>query len=216
MSNLLVVGMFVVFSGCSDDVKPSIKVGSKMAFGRYPYTASSEIMPIAWEVIDVKDNKALLLADNGLDAVPYNIKFAEVTWETSSIREWLNFDFYHTAFNGSEQSRIVSTVLKNPDNSMFGTTGGNDTNDKVFLLSIDEAELYLSSYKHVHPTPYAIERGAHADGTGKWSSSCGWLRSPGYEQGNAALLDRFGGISLHGGFVNNDDCAVRPAIWVKL
>ena len=73
----------------------SVKAGSIMTFGKYPQTALGEIKPIEWRVLEVKDNKALLLADKGLDAVPYHVEYSDITWKNSTIRQWLNSDFYN-------------------------------------------------------------------------------------------------------------------------
>ena len=111
---------------------------------------------------------------NILDCQPYNTESTEVTWETCSLRQWLNNDFYNTAFNESERKLIETTTLSNPDNP-FGGKGGNNTDDKVFCLSMEEVYSYLdilyetdSSYggnfcfsldflREV--TPYARDRG---------------------------------------------------------
>ena len=217
---MLLAVMLAVSAGCqnlvSDDAKSvsQLKAGSIITFGRYPQTESGEVKPIEWRVLEVKDNKALLLADKGLDAVPYDTRFAEVTWKTSSIRQWLNTDFYNAAFNESEKSRIAITVLKNPDNPKYGTPGGGDTRDRIFLLSLDEAEWYImyDAGRVLKPTPYAVERGIYlVEKTPKW-----WLRSPGLDQTAASNVSVDGSLKLSGYFVHYDGLAVRPALWLIL
>ena len=58
------------------------------------------------------------------------------------MRQWLNNDFYNTAFNESDRKLIETTTLSNPDNP-FGGKGGNNTDDKVFCLSMEEVYSYL-------------------------------------------------------------------------
>ena len=210
---VLFATMLFIFAGNAfawDDVK----AGSVITFGRYPQTESGEVRPIEWRVLEVKDGKAFLLADKGLDAVPYNTKNEEITWKNSSIRQWLNTDFYNTAFNDSEKSRIAITVLKNPDNQKYGTEGGGDTRDRIFLLSLDEAEWYLmyDAERMLKPTPYAVKRGTWV--YEKLRSCWWWLRSPGISQHDASFVGTGGALLPHGSGVSRDDRAVRPALWL--
>ena len=226
--------MLAVSAGCqtpvSDDVKAAsqLKAGSIITFGRYPQTESGEIKPIEWRVLEVKDNKALLLADKGLDTIPYDLKYAYVTWETSSVRQWLNTDFYNAAFNGSEKSRIAIAVLKNPDNPKNGTSGGGDTSDRIFLLSLDEVRWYFNQdgTERISRIPYAVNGGIlkatpYAVKKGTWvssdelQSSWWWLRSPGMFQDWASTVLHNGMLDF-GGFPNYEKGGtVRPALWVR-
>lgn len=61
------------------------------------------------------------------------------------MRQWLNNEFFKTAFKTFEKELIVETKVSNPDNAGFGTKGGNDTRDKIFLLSLDEVNRYFAS-----------------------------------------------------------------------
>ena len=194
----------------------SVKAGSIMTFGKYPQTALGEIKPIEWRVLEVKDNKALLLADKGLDAVPYHVEYSDITWKNSTIRQWLNSDFYNKAFNDSEKSRISITVLKNSDNPKYGTLGGVDTRDRVFLLSLDEAEWYLiyDAERVLQPTPYAVKKGAFTNK--RMQSSAWWLRSPGGNVCCAAGVYTDGALDFGCFDVRLDDISVRPALWIDL
>ena len=215
LRNVILAVLFFIFAG-NAFAFDGVKEGSIISFGRYPQTASGDVKPIEWRVLEVKDNKAFLLADKGLDAVPYNTELVDVTWKTSSIRQWLNTDFYNVAFNDSEKSRIVITVLKNPDSPKFGTKGGGDTRDRIFLLSLDEAEWYLmyDAERVLKPTPYAIKRGAWV--YEKLQSSFWWLRSPGGNQNDVSDISLDGVLNPYGGLVGNDCNAVRPALWIIL
>ena len=46
--------------------------------------------PIVWRVLEVTDHTALLMADRGLDCVPYHSSYEDVFWEDSGVRAWLN------------------------------------------------------------------------------------------------------------------------------
>ena len=213
--------MLAVSAGCqtpvSDDVKAAsqLKAGSIITFGRYPQTESGEIKPIEWRVLEVKDNKVLLLADKGLAGIPYNVQKMPVTWKTSSIRQWLNADFYNAAFNESEKSRVAVTDLKNPDNPEFGTRGGDDTRDRIFLLSPDEAEWYLmyDADRVMKPTLYADKHCVYVSSSG---NSWWWLRSPGDMPNLASRVGGDGAFYLRGHIVSTCHIAARPALWIKL
>ena len=204
-------------------------VGNYVTFGTYPQTKSgNDKTPIEWLVLARNGNKVLLISRYGLDAKPYNTSYTSVTWETCTLRKWLNGTFYNKAFSSAEQAAILTT---NVDNSKYqcysgwSTNGGNNTQDKVFLLSYAEANKYFgvtydnsNTKSRVAPTAYAIAQGAFtyfsgktADGTdaGWW-----WLRSPGCHQSYAARVLPDG--SLYYRSVRDDSGSVRPALWVNL
>jgi len=192
-----------------DNMKFALKSGDQLTFGNYQGEA------IQWRVLVVESGRALIFSRKILDAKPYNITLNDATWETSTLRAWLNNSFYHSAFTEAERERISETFVLNSDNPAFETAGGRNTKDRVFLLSLDEAGNYLSS-DGVHkafPTAYAKLRGAQATeiGTGWW-----WLRSPG-SQSNLATLVSFTGFVIDYGFrVDNEGGGVRPALWLSL
>jgi len=210
------------------------KVGKYVTLGSYEQdnVLKNGKEAIEWLVLDVKDGQALLLSRYALDAKPYHKTWTDVTWEESSIRAWLNKEFYNTAFTTTEKGAVLTTVLENPDNPKYETEGGNDTRDKVFLLSIEEATKYFPEdtfdeelKRFINParatsaTPYAAVAGAYCTHhLGEWDDdNCYyWLRSPGY--GNRYKPDVYynGYLDLSGYVVHAEDHAVRPAIWVNL
>lgn len=114
-------------------------------FGRYELDndESNGPEPIEWVILDENENGTLLISRYVLDAAPYNDNYEEeVTWETCSLREWLNNDFYDTAFDDEMKLHINTVTLVNDDNQMYGTSGGNDTSDKIFILSVSEILKY--------------------------------------------------------------------------
>ena len=127
------------------DKNPEYKVGETIEFGNYPQDKDGTEKPIEWIVMKKEGNQVLLLSKYVLDAKPYNEELEEVTWETSDIRQWLNNEFYTTAFNKAEKAKIQTSLIKNEDNSEYGTSGENDTEDKVFLLSKKEAKTLFSN-----------------------------------------------------------------------
>lgn len=206
-------------------------VGNYVSFGTYPQTkAGNDATPIEWLVLARDGNKALLISRYGLDAQRYNKDTTSVTWETCTLRTWLNGTFYNKAFSSAEQAVILTTNVDNSKNQCYSgwsTSGGNNTQDKVFLLSYAEANKYFgvtydnssNTKSRVAPTAYAIAQGAWTSSSNKTADSTDagwwWLRSPGYYQDCAALVYYDG--SLFGFFsVNDASGSVRPALWVNI
>ena len=196
-------------------------------FGNYYQSNSSTKEPIKWRVLSVNGNDAFLLADQNLDAKPYNEKYTDVTWATCTLRTWLNDTFLNTAFTSAEQAAIKNTTVVNDDNPYYGTEGGENTTDKVYLLSIAETsntaygfngEFNTSSNtREAKNTAYAKECGAWTststeyEGNGYW-----WLRSPGSGSNFASCVDDYGYGYDGGGNVNDVLDAVRPALHLNL
>ncbi|MGN0325723.1 MAG: DUF6273 domain-containing protein [Lachnospiraceae bacterium] len=99
--------------------------------------------PVEWYVLDKVDGEATLLAVYLLDCQPYHEMYEEITWENCTLRSWLNSEFYNTAFSEEEQAVIANTNVVNEDNPQFDTEGGNDTVDKVWLLSLGDIDRYF-------------------------------------------------------------------------
>ena len=205
-------------------------VGNYVTFGEYPQTTAGEDMtPIEWLVLARDGDKALLISRYGLDAQPYNKHNTSVTWETCTLRTWLNGTFYNKAFSSVEQAAILTTNVDNSKNQCYSgwsTSGGNNTQDKVFLLSYAEANKYFgvpygnssNTKSRVAPTAYAIAQGTWASSSNKTADGTDagwwWLRSPGNYQDFAAVVDTDG--SLRNITVNYVSGSVRPALWVNI
>ena len=131
--------------------KDKYKKGDYITFGSYEQDGNKEngAEPIEWEILDVKNGKLLVISRYILDAKPYNEESGDVTWETCTLRKWLNKDFYDSAFKAGEKKKIVKTKISNPDNKYakdnnmgYGADGGKATKDNVFLLSVSEIRKY--------------------------------------------------------------------------
>ena len=208
------------------------KVGDIIKFGHYEQdnNFNNGKETIEWQVLDRKqDGSLLVISKYALDCQPYNLVYAGVTWETCTLRTWLNITFLNNAFTSSERALIQKTTVKNDDNPDYGTEGGNDTKDQVFLLSIDEALIYFktddygsfgayghSSARACKATSYAKAQGAFTTTYYEYKDNCSWwLRSPGYDQYRAVDVDNQGFVFVNELVVDIDDRAVRPAMWIK-
>lgn len=190
------------------------EIGDTISFGSYQYD-NNGLSSIEWIVIDEDENKLLLLSRYALDCQPYNFRKTDVTWESSSLRQWLNGTFYQVAFNTSERAKIVETTVAADHNPQYPTDPGNDTQDYVFLLSIEELSQYLRTdeERRCRPTQFAFDQGAYENP----STGCcwWWLRSPGISLSDAASVNSDGRIDYDDGAVNSSTGAVRPAIWIQ-
>ncbi len=196
----------------------SVSVGDYITFGSYEQdnNTSNGKEEIEWLVLDVEDGKALVISKYALDCQPYNTSYTYVTWETCTLRNWLNGTFYNSAFSSGEKSKIVTSYVEAEDNSLWGTDAGNSTNDKIFLLSISEAEEYFSSAsaRQCKSTAYAEAQGTYTNSS---TGNCWWwLRSPCDNQNYASRVIDVGDLTDFGSGVSYDGCGVRPALWINL
>lgn len=190
------------------------KVGNSFTFGSYYRDDSSTKKPIEWIISSRKGNSALLISKYGIDCKVYNDQWVNSTWESCQLRRWLNNEFFRNAFNFEEQGKIQSTGVHTPNSSDYHTAGGNDTSDKVFLLSLDEFKDYVGFYNwKCSPTAYAISNGADRDKNG---CSWWWLRSPGHNQTHVVCIDHIGVQDYYGKGVTLMGGCVRPALWITL
>ena len=201
-------------SSQKEDKNSDYKIGETIEFGNYPQEEDGTEKPIEWIVMKNEGNQVLLLSKYVLDTKPYNKESKAVTWETSDIRKWLNNEFYTTAFNKAEKGRIQTTLIKNEDNFETKTSGGNDTKDKVFLLSQKEAETLFSNKKEriAKATGYTQKTGVYVN---ERTNALWWLRSPGNGSDAAGTVHWDGWINSDGYYVSYDSDGVRPALYLK-
>jgi hypothetical protein len=196
-----------------------LKVGQRnVSFGKYK-----------WRVLDVRDGKALLLSENILEERKYHHEYVSITWEQCDLRSYLNGEFLRT-FAQEEQGRVATVSNINEDNqwlNLDNSSAGNDTKDKIYLLSITEVVKYFGDSGQ-------LEKNSSDDDPNLFISdqyndarkvkygedwSWWWLRSPGGSSYGAAVVSIEGDIwlgSLAGFYVHSDGVGVRPALWLNL
>ena len=222
--------------GLPDSESTPLFVGQVFTFGRFEQDGnpSNGPEPIEWRVLEVDAyaRRALVISVRSLTGAPYNAAQTDVTWENCSLRQWLNDSFLQTAFNETEQWAVPGSWISNGSaecDPACASYGGNDTWDRVFLLSYREAnacfdgrrmdakrEAYID--RLAAPTRFARAQGAYCpeyfrtesgEYAGWW-----WLRSPGRNQAYAIYVDNNGEFqSIR---VNKDTGGVRPAMWIDL
>lgn len=147
----------------------------------------------SWIILDKKEDSALLLKNNHFSEITFHEKLEDITWENSSIRKWLNTTFITDSFSEEERNSILLTDVVMDDNEMYQVDGGNDTQDFIFLLSVNEAEQYADLIPQNKITS--------------------WLRSPGSNPQTASFLSEDNIVMEYGYLVNSEGFAARPAMW---
>lgn len=191
----------------------NIKVGDYIKFGKHEpgNNTSNGKEAIEWLVLDVQGDKAFLVSRYVIDVKAFHDNLERCTWETSGIRQWLNEDFYNASFSSSEKSRIITTNVVAEPNPYNDTEVGNDTRDKIFLLSYSEASIFkrIGKYRACAPTESLKALGVDTDKC-SW-----WLRTPGENGSSAAYINREGTCVTYGQKVFMEN-GVRPAMWISI
>ena len=213
-------------------------------FGTYRQSSDASggynIDPVKWRVLSNANGRLFLLSDQNLEVFQYHTEEENVTWKTSTMRSWLNgYDatvntggssgtdytrdnFLDTAFSDKEQAAIAVTDVVNDDNTDYGTDGGDNTTDRIFLLSLTET--YNLTY-FPRGTNLLSTNTAYVAGGGKLDSGMygvdendwWWLRSPGFDNTRAAFIEWEDSSSVaDGNPVSNKTTAVRPAFNLNL
>lgn len=184
-----------------------------VVFGSYEQDNNSDngAEPLEWNVVGEEDGKVLLICKYGIEAMRYHTSDDVVTWETCSLRQWLNHDFIDAAFD-DEKVDIQLSILENKDGML--SKGGNTTQDYVFLLSEEEFNENMDFDARTQLSEYAGEKVDKVYTDGKLLART-WLRTPGAAQNATAVIDIKGHLEREGDYNNMAVNAVRPAMWVK-
>lgn len=190
------------------------QIGDVVAFGTDDY-------PNEWIVLDKDGGKILLISKDAVAFKKFHEEEAIVTWETCSLRTWLNNEYLYAAFSDDERAIIQSSVVVTNDNEYSGRSGGAATDDYIFLLSLEEACKYFVTDK---------DRILICDGVYEFTDENGsvvevlvdnevaiwWLRTPGNGDYGTTFVDNDGTAVNRQSWVNNEKQAVRPAMWVDV
>lgn len=202
-----------------------MRVGDKLKFGEYE-----------WRILDIKEDKVLLLTEEIIELRDYHNKSVDITWKDCELRRYLNDEFYNK-FGENEQARIIKTVNTNPGNLWYKADGGEDTMDNIFILSIDDVvRTYFSDSSRLLDYPSKNQRywfqrkdennfkrrAAFLNSSWWW-----WVRTPGKNNRVAVYIHGDGNIGIQGNGVskrntnvihrltNDNRGGVRPALWIK-
>ena len=190
------------------------------------------VEPLQWIVLETVGSDSIIISNKVIDGGrKYSDLYGECTWETSSMRDWLNgtgdydartgsayntqLNFINRAFTDQEISRIQTVSLTAADNEIYGTDGGAGTTDKIYLLSAAEFEKYFKAEDSeinamAYATDYAVARGVSA---GRDSEANWWLRDPGAKTYMLGV-NRAGTVTEGGYSVHDTTEGIRPVLRV--
>ena len=193
------------------------EMGEKMQIGNYMQNNSTYKSPITWAVLAKEDNKILLITDKVIECKQYSESENISTWDESSIRTWLNDKFLNEAFTPEEQDKILITYVSADENPRFDVYQGASTQDKIFILSINEAEKYFNSPKErlCEPTDYVLAKRPYISNVDGVNSCHWWLRTHGKFDGSSTYVTSTGYTYELGDGVTADQYCIRPAMWIS-
>jgi len=199
-----------------------------------------------WRVLDVQGLKAFIISEKIIEKRPYHATFTDIGWEKSSIREYLHNEYINTAFTEKERKRITYSKNITRDNSWYGTYSGNDTFDKIVLLTVEDVVRYLgdSGDLKAHKAWYVDgDRSVFENGnivTTVYSESedgyllhdqydnariakdtddeawWWWTRTPGFNTSSVSVVGSDGLVRMSGRMVNTSNGGMRPAMWIYI
>jgi hypothetical protein len=186
-----------------------------------------------YRVLAVDGNSALLLQNQVEEHREYHSELKPVTWESCSLRTYLNTSYLFSLPHIVQFSVLVTYQINLPNtygirhHEAFYTPGGGDTQDSIFLLSLEELfkylgvdEILLAQKEKDKEGDFWRIRDQYARKRIAWGISGGavwWrLRSPGYDPRYAAYVGGDGSVSLGGRNVIDTSGGVRPAFWISL
>ncbi|WP_100615502.1 DUF6273 domain-containing protein [Confluentibacter citreus] len=177
-----------------------------------------------WQVLDIKDDRILIITKDIIELQWYHKEFIDITWEECELRRYLNNEFFNT-FNLEEKEKILSVENSNLDNQWFKTKGGANTADKIFLLSLREVCEYfgdsIENLKIKGKQKWLISDENDLNRKAKYNNIYHWwrLRSPGYYGRTSASVNSNGNVYIRGNGIYGkpkDSGGIRPALWLNL
>ena len=182
-----------------------LEVGDEITLGTYSGMRPVNVNngdKIPWKIVNIQPGMAMVVCSSSICVKTYHTSQTDTNWNDCALRQWLNNDFLKQYFSQEERNRILACNVTNSDNPQYKTPGGPQTTDKVFLLSLAEAE-------HIFADDRSRAIGVY------W-----WLRTPGMYANYAACVNKHGHIENKGYYVFGnslcDDISVRPAMWIKI
>lgn len=202
---------FTVPAFAATNVSSNVSVGQIIKFGKYE-----------WQVLAIESDRILIITKDIPEERAYNKEYEGITWQNCTLRNYLNNEFYNQ-FSDDEKAMILETKLTNGNSPWYGTDGGFDTKDKIFLLSLDEVIKYFGDSGAISnkndgfgnsdtyiDDQYNVERLAYYKGGDGWW----WLRTPGRIKHLSSIVYFDGSIYVYGAPVDRDFIGVRPALWL--
>ncbi len=204
------------------DNSAEVQIGDIIKFGFYEQDndTSNGKEGIEWLVLAKESDKALVISKYALDCQRFDASLDKV-WDTSRIRAWLNSTFLDAAFSNVEQNSINNSYTIDREMSSYTVDDYSTDTDKVFLLSIKEADQLFTTdiLRRCVPSAFAINQGAGVNPSYRVENNytCSWwLRSSGRLPTCEAFVNTDGSVNSSGDTLNRNTYAVRPAMWINL
>ena len=187
----------------------TVQRGDCIPFGSFEQDGNTKHgkEPLEWIVLSVKEPYVLLLSKNVLDVQPFS-GTESAAWNDSTLRRWLNVDFFSDAFTQKQQEKIL--LAKRADEK------GVETAERFLALSAKAVDEYFAAddpHRLGICTAYAA---AKSDGVSAGESIAWWLRTPGAEAGCTAVVNAQGETDDAGIPADSAAVGVRPAFWLRL
>ena len=204
--------------GKAGTVQPveNAEIGSFVLFGNWEQDADPQNgkEEIEWIVLDRSEGSLLLISKYVIDYASYAGVRTVSTWENCALRSWLNEEFFEEAFSADEQNRVITSEVSAEPNPRFGTEAGSNTEDKVFLLSIEEVEHYINEnlLTGCEATAYTRQSGGFSEAL--YGDLMWWLRSPGLNENFVAYVKDDTEIHMTG-YPETSYLGVRPVIRIE-
>lgn len=156
--------------------------------------------PIIWDIEDMSRDTAIVVANMGIDSREYNSECMDNEWQHSTMHEWLNEEFIHTAF-GEEEINCLCSIA-------------GDEHDKVFLMDKTFDKPY---YSNRHTAIFGSDYFKCIGGMGDRSINSYWITDNNIRHGQeAAIIHPDTHYSLDTTYVDSTLVAVLPKVIVKL
>lgn len=149
-------------------------VGDRIFLGKYPQDNLEQPSPIKWRILATDLNRALLISEHSLDVNNYHSLNRNVKWKESSLRTWLNNDFYDIAFSPKEKLNILNVPVNDINSWKKESRLNTDEKDKVFILAPEEVLEYLPDMSDRQATPTIFTKSKGIEQNEKYADACIW------------------------------------------
>lgn len=191
-----------------------VTVCDSIYLGKYYQDDSSKKDKIKWIVLSVEKDSLFVLADRGIECLPFNNDFKGVMYDSSSLRNYLNSNFYNDAFTDSEKSAILTTNLENSVDKVFLLSEEEATNAKYGFESNGDNK---DDFRLCYASNHAKNKGCEVGKQNKFEGACNWwLRTSGDPLIYAKYVDIYGYVNTKGSAIDNKKICVRPAMRISL
>ncbi len=191
----------------------AVQAGDHVYFGHYEQdnVIDNGPEPIEWRILEINGNEAMMISQYGLDVGPYSTSTGKCSWEKSTLRAWLNDNFYNAAFTDEDKKCIITKELTTKYEPAV-------TADPVTLITCQDALRIFVDHpdRRATATPYCTAQGVYV--SKKFAPATHyWARNPSWEHyDKASYIAASGGVMKCGGVQFTTNYMIRPLIYFDL